>query len=213
MIIPTILVHNKKDFDLRLKKLLPVSKNIQIDIMDGKFVKAKSVSLSQIPNLKKYNKNFEAHMMTLHPQKRIPKIRRLGIKKFIFHFKAVKKPEQVIQRARNHKLSPWLAINPEVKIKQITHLLPLVDGILFLGVHPGMEKQFFIPSVYKKIKTLHTLNKKIKIQVDGGVNDKTIPKLAKLGVNYINSGSYISSSENPKQAYKKLSALYKKYKK
>jgi len=90
-IIPTIFATNKKQFLERFKTLRPLSKNLQIDLMDGKFVKAKSISLSQIPNLKKYKNNFEAHLMTEFPQKRIPKLKSLGFKKFIFHFTAVKK--------------------------------------------------------------------------------------------------------------------------
>jgi len=210
MIIPTIFAHNKKEFSPRLKKLLPISKNLQIDFMDGKFVKAKSISLSSLPNLSRLNKNFEAHLMVINPQKRIPKIARLGFKKFIFHLSAAKNPEQVIQRARNWKLSPWLALNPEVPISKVLPFLPKVDGILLMGVHPGREKQSFISSVYNKIKSLRKISK-IKIQVDGGANKTTIPKLAKLGVNYINSGSYISNSNNPKKALKELNNLFRKY--
>jgi len=209
-IIPTVFSNNKKEFISRFQKLLPISKNIHIDIMDGKFVKAKSISTSQIPNLKKYKNNFEAHLMVMYPQKMIPKLRRLGFKKFIFHYKAVKKPEQVIQRARNHKLSPWLAINPEVPIKKILHLIPKIDGILLMGVHPGKENQKFIPSTLTKIKTLRKSHPKLKIQVDGGASQQTIRKLAKLKVNYINSGSYVSESENPKQALKELNTIYSK---
>ena len=61
--------------------------------------------------------------------------------------------------------------------------------------------------------TLRKINKEIKIQVDGGVNEKSIKKLAKLGVSLVNSGSFISQSENPKEAFNKLTALFEKYKK
>src|SRR3989344_3225177 len=153
-IIPTIFAHNKKEFQERFAKLINTSKNIQIDFMDGKFVKDKSISLSQIPNLRRYNKNFEAHMMTLYPQKRIPKLSRLGFKKFIFHISSVKKPEQVIQRARNWNLSPWIAINPNISIKKVLPYLKQADGILLMGVNPGKEHQSLIPSTYNKIKQL-----------------------------------------------------------
>jgi ribulose-phosphate 3-epimerase len=212
-IIPTIFAHNKKEFDERFAKLLPVSKNLQIDYMDGKFIKEKSMPLSAIPNLKKYKINFEAHLMCDYPQKRIPKLKRLGFKKIIFHYSAPINISQVIARARNHKLSPWLAINPNIPVKKILPYLKQVDGIFFMGVFPGKEKQSFVQRVYTKIKQLRSLNKKIKIQVDGGANEKTIPKLAKLGVNYINSGSYIENSDNPKNAFKELNALFRKHSK
>ena len=75
-----------------------------------------------------------------------------------------------------------------------------MDGILFLGVHPGKEHQTLIPSTIKKVRELRKFNKKIKIQVDGGVNEKTAPKLFKAGANYLNSGSFTYNAKNPKGA-------------
>ena len=72
-IIPTIFSKNKKEFDERLKKLLRVSRSLQIDIMDGKFVKAKSIPIKEIPKLQK-NHVFEAHLMCKSPDRYIKKI-------------------------------------------------------------------------------------------------------------------------------------------
>ena len=44
----------------------------------------KSVSLKEIPNLKKYKNNFEAHLMCYHPEKYIKKLKQKGFKKIIF---------------------------------------------------------------------------------------------------------------------------------
>jgi ribulose-phosphate 3-epimerase len=101
----------------------------------------------------------------------------------------------------------------ETKLNKIIPCVNKVDGILFLGVHPGREHQSFIQSVYKNISILRKFDKKIKIQVDGGVNPQVIIKLLKLHVDYINSGSFISNSENPKEAFKKLNFLFSEYKK
>jgi ribulose-phosphate 3-epimerase len=212
-IIPTIFAHNKKQFNNRLKKLVPVSNKLQVDFMDGKFVPAKSIQLSSIPSLKKYKKTFEAHMMSIYPQKRIPKLSRLGFKKFIFHISAVNSPEQVIERARKWKLSPWIALNPETKIETVIPFLLRVDGVMLMGVSPGKEHQQFLRKVYKKIKLLKKVSPKTKIQIDGGANPKTIRKLAKIGVDYVNSGSYISESEYPKEEYKKLNEIFRNNKK
>ena len=55
-IIPTIFAHNKKEFDERYDKLRGVSKNLQVDFMDRKFVPGKSVQLKDVPKLPKgYN--------------------------------------------------------------------------------------------------------------------------------------------------------------
>jgi ribulose-phosphate 3-epimerase len=199
-IIPTIFAHNKKEFDKRFNKLINISKNLQIDFMDGKFVPAKSVQLKDIPNLKKYKNNFEAHLMCFSPEKYILGLKNKGFKKVIFHIEATKNPEKIIQKIKHLKMQPMIAINPETNVKD----LPKEVSVLLMGVHPGKEHQSFIQKVYNKIKELRKINKKTFIQVDGGVNEKFAKKLAKLKVNAVNSGSYISNSENPKKVYRKL---------
>jgi len=182
--------------------------------MDGNFVKAKSIQLSQIPNLKKYKINFEAHLMVKNPKPLIIKLKQKGFQKIIFHYSALKDTQKInylIKFIKDQKMQSWIAINPEVKVESILPFFFEVHGVLFMGVHPGEEHQKFIGDVYRKIKLLKKINTSIIIQVDGGVNDKTTKKLAKLGVNYINSGSYISNSENPKKVYIKLNNIYAKY--
>lgn len=233
-IIPTIFAHNKKEFDERFNKLLPISRDFQIDFMDGKFVKAKSVQLKDIPHLPK-NKSFEAHLMCKNPEKYFSTLKKKGFKKIIFHIESTSNPEKVISQS---KIQTYIAINPETPIKKILPLISKIDGVLFMGVHPGKEHQKFIPEVYKKIATLRAFDSKIKtlkslnvasrrrarvglwgvqdarrkkhldIQVDGGVNLRTAPKLAKLGVNALNSGSFIADAENPKQMFKKLNDVF-----
>jgi ribulose-phosphate 3-epimerase len=213
-IIPTVFAHNKREFNKKFNVLINVSNNLQIDFMDGKFVKAKSISLSSIPSLKKYKINFEAHLMVSDPEKHISKLKQKGFKKIIFHLESQEHSydvEELIKKIKKHKLEPMIAINPETKVERVLPFLLQIKGVLFMGVHPGREHQKFINKVYKKIKLLKKIHKKTKVQIDGGANPGTIKKLAKMGVDYINSGSYISESKNPKGEFKKLSLLHKKY--
>lgn len=205
LVIPTIFATNKKQFDERFKKLLPVSKNLQIDFMDGKFVPSKSVPPSHVPNLKQYKNNFSAHLMVKSPESWISKLKQKGFKKIIFHVETTKEPEKLISQIKKLKMRPMVAINPKTNLNKLPKKVP----ILLLGVNPGKEHQDFIPSVYNKIKQFRKANKRITIQVDGGVSHKNIKKLAKIGVDAANSGSYISDSPNPKQAFNKLKSLFK----
>ena len=210
-IIPTIFAHSRKEFQKRFNKLLKISNNLQIDFMDGRFVKAKSISIKEIPNLKKYKNNFEAHLMTENPKKYIKKLKQKGFQKVIFHYEALKnheEAEKIIKEIKNSDLACFIAINPET---QIEHILPFVDqvnGLLFMGVHPGKEHQSFIPVVYKKIKKLKKISPNSTVQVDGGVNFKVAKKLAKLRVNSINSGSFIADAKKPKEIYNKLKSIH-----
>jgi len=205
LVIPTIFAKNKKQFDERFKKLLPVSRDLQIDFMDGKFVRSKSVQIKDIPNLKNYKNNFEAHIMVSDPERWISKLKQKGFKKIIFHIETTHRPERLIQEIKKLKIRPVVAINPKTSLDKLPNGVP----VLFMGVIPGKEKQAFVPLVYEKIRSFRQENKRTVIQVDGGASPKNIKKLARLGVDAVNSGSYISNSDNPKQALNKLKSLFK----
>jgi len=209
-VIPTVFVKNKKDFESRLEKLRKVSNNLQVDFMDGKFVKTKGIMPEDIPNLKKYNNSFEAHLMTKNPEKYIGLLKKKGFERIIFHYEAMKSSkeiEELIRKIKKAGLEVVLAVNPETPISKIVIFLHEVDGTLFLGVHPGREHQSFISEVYKKIRELRKFNKKIKIQVDGGVNFDVARKLREVGVNRVNSGSFVVGAKNPEETIKKLNEI------
>lgn len=200
-IIPTIFSRNKREFSERLRKLARVSRSLQIDIMDGKFVKAKSVKISDIPKLPG-NHVFEAHLMVKNPEEYIGKMKKKGFKKIIFHFNSGDNVK-TLALIKEKGMKAFLAVNPENKTKDFSYLFDLIDGILVMGVHPGKENQKFIPETLKKIKEIRQLTDK-PLQVDGGVNLKTIGSLKKAGATIFNSGSFVSEAEKPKEAMRLL---------
>ena len=145
--------------------------------------------------------------MTKSPEKYFSILKEKGFKKTIFHYEAFFEKEKIISFARKIKkegMAVFLAVNPETKVHDYLLLLKEFDGVMFMGVHPGKEHQTFIYSVLEHVKELRHFDKKIDIQLDGGVNAGNISYIKKAGVNIFNSGSYISESDNPKAALKKL---------
>ena len=53
-VIPTIFAHTKKEFNERCTKLTAISKELQIDFMDGRFASSKGISIHDVPDLKKF---------------------------------------------------------------------------------------------------------------------------------------------------------------
>ena len=208
-IIPTVFSKNKKDFKEKFDKLIGISRELQIDFMDGNFVRAKGISLSIIPNLKNKKINFEAHLMVEQPGKWINNLKKKGFKKVILHIECKNDIKRVLDKIHKDKMEAWIALNPSTSLKKIEEFLGQIDGVLFMGVNPGKENQKFIPRVLEKIKKLRKRNNKIKIQVDGGVNLKNIGTLKKIGVNIVNSGSFVSQNENPKGALKELKKAFR----
>lgn len=201
-IIPTIFALKEEDFQKRFEKLVAVSRELQIDFMDGRFVKGRFLDFSSVPNLKGKG-TFEAHLMTLHPEKYISILKKKGFKKIIFHYNAGDNVK-IIAQLKKSKILAFLAINPEIKIEDVCYLFDFLDGVLIMGVHPGREHQKLINSTYKKIEQIRNINKKIVIQIDGGISPDNIKNLARAGADIFNTGSFVSESANPGKALLKL---------
>lgn len=199
-VIPTVFSKNNRDFYIRLNILKKISKNIHIDFMDGKFVKVKSIELKEINKLD--NKFYEAHLMLYEPYKYLEKLKKKGFKKIIFHYETCDNLEvdKTIRLARRLGFIVFIAVNPETSINSVIPFLNKIDGVLIMGVYPGKEGQKFIFKTYGKIAELRQIDKNIIIQVDGGLDLKNVKLLRKAEVNIINTGSFVSKSENPKNA-------------
>lgn len=205
LIIPTIFSKNRKEFREKFDKLIKITKNIQVDYMDGKFVSAKSVQMKDIPRFPR-NYNFEIHMMSKNPSKGVGLVAKKGFRKVLFHY-GTDDNVKTIAKIKEYGMLAFLAVNPEDKTKDFAYLFPLLDGILVMGVHPGGEKQSLLPGTFNKIKEIRKINSKIPIQVDGGVNMSTIKKLTGAGVSLLNSGSFVSGSDNPRKALAQLKRI------
>ena len=77
-----------------------------------------------------------------------------------------------------------------------------------MGVHLGFSGQKLLPTTYAKIKGLRKGNRKLNIQVDGGVNETNIEKLNKAGANLFCVGHYLSGDDISNR-YKLLKRMVK----
>jgi ribulose-phosphate 3-epimerase len=206
-IIPTVFSINEEDFLDRFSRLVNLSKDIQIDFMDGKFVPSQFLDIDVLPDLKRLKNNFEAHLMVYHPEKYIKRLKDKGFKKIIFHYEAFHTNDDVISLARKikkEKLLVFLAINPFTRVQDLLLLVKEFDGVLFMGVYPGKEHQLFVYDVLEHISQLRHFYKKIDIQVDGGINTSNIHYISKAGANLFNTGSFVAENKDPRNALKLL---------
>ena len=201
-ILPSLMPQNQKELDQDFKKLKGI-KTLHLDIIDGKFANNKTF---QFPFKLKTTFKYHAHLMVKRPELFIKKYLK-KIHLFLPQFEETPRPEKYIQFMKTHKKPVGFALKPETKVKVLKPHAKHIDYILILTVHPGFYGGKFLPSKLKKIKEIKTLNKNIKVIVDGGMNPKTI-KQAKAADFFV-SGSYITKADNPKQSIKNLlKALY-----
>lgn len=209
-VIPTVFSKNKKEFDERFEKLKKISREIQIDFMDGKFVKGKSTKIEDIPNMFGLGIIVEAHLMVKNPKDWIDDLRKKFFGRIIFHYEAVKNNQEalrIIRSIRKHGMHAILAIDSKTDIKKIEKLIPALHHILIMGVKAGKEKQKLLKTTFNKIKYMKEHHPQIKIQIDGGVNKQTAKQLKKAGADILNTGSYVSDAKNPKKALEELEKI------
>lgn len=172
---------------------------IHVDVMDGKFVKEKSLPFKEIRHIYKYtSKRLDIHLMVEKPEKFIPDYAKLNAEYITFNIEVDSNIESCLKLIKSYAIKCGLAISPDTKVKELVPYLPLVDMILVLGVYPGKGGQVFIPETKEKVNELKILLKeyksKARISVDGGINNDTKKEVSKADI--LVAGSFILNSDN-----------------
>lgn len=100
-------------------------------------------------------------------------------------------------------------MNPDTPAHQVVDLIPLVDMMLVMTVHPGFGGQRFIPRTLEKIPQLRQAAggwKDLEIEVDGGIGLDTILAAARSGANVFVVGSSVFGRQDSGQALRDLRA-------
>lgn len=172
---------------------------IHLDIMDGKFVKNKTWSISEIKKILTNNtKKLDVHLMVKNPYKFIMEYALLDVEYITFHYEATKnnkKINELIEKTKELGIKVGLSINPNTNVNEIEEFLPKLDLILVMSVYPGESGQTFMKSVLYKIDILDKLRKEknynFKIEVDGGINNENVLNLKEKNVDIVVSASFI----------------------
>ncbi len=172
---------------------------IHVDVMDGKFVSNKTMPFKEMKNIYKYtSKRLEVHLMVENPKVYIPLYAELNTEYIIIHVEIEQDLEECLKMIRNYSIKAGLAIKPNTPVSCLVPYLPFIDSILVMSVEPGKGGQEFIEESEEKIHEVKKLLEEYKINaivnVDGGVNDKTVKKCRECDI--VTSGSYITSSED-----------------
>jgi len=162
-----------------LKKLNETDTDfIHLDIMDGKFVKNKTMPFREMKHIYKYtSKRLDVHLMVRDVEKYIPLYATLNVEYMTFQLEIDKDIEENLELIKSYSIKSGLAISPNTKVKELVPYLPLLDIILVMSVEPGTGGQEFIVETKDKLHELKTLlkgyNSKAVIAVDGGIDDNT----------------------------------------
>ena len=175
---------------------------LHLDVMDGVFVPNISFGFPVLEAVaRKCTKPLDVHFMIVHPEQYIKQTAALGAMMMNVHYEACVHLHRTLQEIHDAGMKAGVTLNPSTPIEVLNDIIQDVDMVLLMSVNPGFGGQQFIERTLDKVRRLkemirsrglHTL-----IEVDGGVQQVTAPRLVDAGVDVLVSGSYIFKAADP----------------
>ena len=185
---------------------------LHLDVMDGVFVPNISFGFPVLEAVaSKCRKALDVHYMIVHPEQYIKQTAKLGAMMMNVHYEACTHLHRTIQEIHNAGMKAGVTLNPATPVSVLEDIIGDVDMVLLMSVNPGFGGQKFIENTIAKVKKLKKLivesGSKPLIEVDGGVQAETAPRLVEAGVDVLVSGSYVFKAADPKETISGLRRL------
>ncbi|MCR4795221.1 MAG: ribulose-phosphate 3-epimerase [Ruminococcus sp.] len=202
----SVLSADMLDFRNEIRKLEKSDIDmLHFDVMDGIFVNNITFGLPVLQQVRKAtDMTLDVHLMIADPLKYIKKFADFGADIISFHIESQSNTLETIKAIKECGIKAALAVKPATPAEDIFEYLPYLDMVLVMTVEPGFGGQSFMPETVDKIRSLREkislLGLETDIEVDGGINDKTVPVVMDAGANVFVSGSYLFAAADMKAA-------------
>jgi ribulose-phosphate 3-epimerase len=240
-IFPSLISADQLNLETVIAQLDPHCAGYHLDIMDGQFVPNLSWGPAFINTIAHHTTRIIwVHLMTQNPSVFLDQLELPEASIVSVHLEAIS-PEStpaLIQKIKNKKWRPSLAIKPSTPVSALAPYLELLDHVLIMSVEPGFSGQEFLPSTEQKIDQLRALIQQqqspaisshtpthsgtsldtsfnsttthpITLALDGGINSKNIAHLANKGATQFAVAQGIFGQPDPVKALEQLQKLVK----
>ena len=185
---------------------------LHLDVMDGSFVPNISFGFPVLEAVAKAcTKPLDVHYMIDRPERYIQRTAKLGAMMMNVHLEATVHLHRTIQEIHDAGMKAAVTLNPSTPVSLLEDIISDVEMVLLMSVNPGFGGQKFIENTIEKVKRLRRLiaekGCQTLIEVDGGVQGETAPRLVAAGVDVLVSGSYVFGAKDPEQVIRDLRSL------
>lgn len=185
---------------------------LHIDVMDGIFVPNISFGFPVLNAVAKVlKKPLDVHYMIEHPENYIRQTADSGAMFMTVHYEAVRHLHRTVQEIHAAGMKAGVALNPSTPVSVLEDIINDVDLVLLMSVNPGFGGQKFIENTIGKVGRLREMiaqsGSQALIEIDGGVQGETAPRLVEAGSDVLVSGSYVFKSADPIKTIHDLKVL------
>ena len=185
---------------------------LHIDVMDGIFVPNISFGFPVLNAVAKVlKKPLDVHYMIEHPENYIRQTADSGAMLMTVHYEAVRHLHRTVQEIHAAGMKAGVALNPSMPVSVLEDIINDVDLVLLMSVNPGFGGQKFIENTIGKVGRLREMiaqsGSQALIEIDGGVQGETAPRLVEAGSDVLVSGSYVFKSADPIKTIHDLKVL------
>ena len=177
---------------------------IHVDVMDGHFVPNITIGPDSVKALRSHStKPFDVHLMIAPVEPFIKAFTDAGADIITIHIEAGPHLHKTLQLIKSAGKKAGISLNPGTPVETIVPVFDYVDLVVVMSVNPGFGGQSFIDGQLEKINQLRSMidkcGRKIDLEVDGGINFDTAPRVIAAGADILVAGT--AAFEGGKEAY------------
>jgi len=165
-----------------------------LDVMDGHFVPNLSFGPALVAAVRARTKlPLDVHLMIDDPLRYAEAFRNAGGDTLVFHVESRSDPAAVVRKVHELGAEVGAAIRPDTPFSAVEPLVPDLDQVLVMSVHPGFSGQKFIADVLPKVtaarRRIGELGTHADVSIDGGITAETAPAAAAAGATFFVCGN------------------------
>jgi ribulose-phosphate 3-epimerase len=184
---------------------------IHVDVMDGHFVPNITMGPLVVEAVRRSTSlPIDVHLMISNPDQFVEAFSKAGADYIAVQVETTVHLHRSIHLIKAFGKKAGAVLNPATPLSSLEWMLPDLDLVVIMSVNPGFGGQTFIPHTLDKIralrKTIDAHHYKALIQIDGGVNDRTVADIVSAGADVLVAGSAIFGSSDYQRSIMQLKA-------
>ena len=184
---------------------------IHVDVMDGHFVPNITIGPPVVRAIKRVaSRPLDVHLMIEEPDRYIEEFVDAGAEMVSVHVEAVPHLQRTISFIKKLGARAGAVLNPSTPAITLQDIAGDLDYVLVMSVNPGFGGQEFIPHSVEKLRhvrdVLTAAGSSAPIEIDGGIDEETAPKVVAAGARILVAGHAIFGTGDPERATRALRA-------